>query len=61
MQYDRKRLTVEVDELISVVATHDKTVRVQIELREWQAELLLADVARLLGREKTQEVLEANL
>ena len=61
MQYDRKRLTVEVDELISVVATHDKTVRVQIELREWQAELLLADVARLLGRERTQEVLEANL
>lgn len=61
MQYDRKRLTVEVDELISVVATHDNTVRVQIELREWQAELLLADVARLLGREKTQEVLEANL
>ena len=61
MQYDRKRLTVEVDELISVVATHDKTVRVQIELRVWQAELLLADVARLLGREKTQEVLEANL
>ena len=61
MQYDRKRLTVEVDELISVVATHDNTVRVQIELREWQAELLLADVARLLGRERTQEVLEANL
>ena len=61
MQYDRKRLTVEVDELISVVATHDNTVRVQIELREWQAELILADVARLLGREKTQEVLEANL
>ena len=61
MQYDRKRLTVEVDELISVVATHDNTMRVQIELREWQAELLLADVARLLGREKTQEVLEANL
>lgn len=61
MRNDRKRLTVEVDEVIGVNATHDKTLRVALELRVWQAELLLVDVARLLGREKTQEVLEANL
>ena len=70
MRNDRKRLAVEVDEVLGVNAAihwrdglwrHDKTLRVALELRVWQAELLLVDVARLLGREKTQEVLEANL
>ena len=60
MQYDRKQLTVEVDELVSV-GVRSEALQVQIELRQWQAEMILADVARLLGREKTQEVLEANL
>ena len=60
MQYDRKRLTVEVDELISV-GVRSEALHVSLEMRQWQVEVMLVDLARLLGREKTQEVLEANL
>jgi hypothetical protein len=60
MQNDRKRLTVEVDE-VAGIGVRSEALHVWLELREWQAELMLVDLARLLGREKTQEVLEANL
>ena len=60
MQNDRKRLTVEVDE-VAGIGVRSEALHVWLELRQWQAELMLVDLARLLGRERTQEVLEANL
>ncbi len=60
MQNDRKRLTVEVDE-VAGIGVRSEALHVWLEMRQWQAELMLVDLARLLGREKTQEVLEANL
>ena len=60
MQNYRKRLTVEVDE-VAGIGVRSEALHVWLELRQWQAELMLVDLARLLGRERTQEVLEANL
>ena len=60
MQYDRKRLTVEVDE-VAGIGVRSEALFVSLDMREWQVELMLVDLARLLGRERTQEVLEANL
>ena len=75
MQYDRKRLTVEVEgvnqyaakrltvevEEVAGIGVRSEALHVALEMRQWQVEVMLVDLARLLGREKTQEVLEANL
>lgn len=59
-QYAMKRLTVEVDE-VAGIGVRSEALHVSLEMRQWQVEVMLVDLARLLGRERTQEVLEANL
>ena len=59
-QYAMKRLTVEVDE-VAGIGVRSEALHVSREMRQWQVEVMLVDLARLLGRERTQEVLEANL
>ena len=59
-QYAMKRLTVEVDE-VAGIGVRSEALHVSLEMRQWQVEVMLVDLARLLGRERTQEVLEAYL
>ncbi len=60
MYMNLKRVTTEVEDVVSI-SVRSEALFVSLDMREWQVELLLVDLARLLGREKTQEVLEAYL
>jgi len=60
MYMNLKRVTTEVEDVLNI-SVRSEALFVSLDMREWQVELLLVDLARLLGRERTQEVLEANL